>query len=779
MLKRSPLAVVHVAVVMVALAAGAAQATGAENARLATFEKGAGETYFAISLSPGEKPAAPAADEIVVLFDTSASQNGAFREDALAALETMLQALPDNDRVKLMAVDVKAVSMSDDFVSPRSEAMKAALARLHKRAPLGATDMNAGLRTALTSFAANSGAARSIVYIGDGMSKARLIETNSFRQLVSDLVDRRISVSGYAIGKEQNVALLATLANHTGGMVQIDSDAADSAVANGKALAAVMDSAVIWPVSTVLSKGLTETFPKTMPPLRTDRDTILIGTLQGNDVQEIDCQAEVNGQEMKLHWSVEPMASNPDFAFLPKMVEVARVDDGLSLPTVGSAGLRAAALATHTSAEQLVKLGHAALATGNAAGAKAAAEAALSRDPNNPTAKALHVAAIKLGAGEGEADEAEASEDAAADEEPKPAEEVKKPAEEVKPAPPAADGALRLGKPAEAPAKEGGSSLIDEFLAEGGKPFLGDVEQERKVVEGKVSAEVENALNDARQQMNTDPDRAEQDLKVLAEMVEKVPSLGAEVREQLLTQIQTAIRDTRRIGTQVKDRIARERENEARAKEKERYIQDLDLRTLRMQQLMARFESLMVEGRYASADDEVNPEISKLAPNTAIATVVSVSGQMHRYHSEMDQILALRHRRFLSGLHTVEESFVPFPDEPPIVYPTAERWEEITRKRAKYENLDLSGKQGTSEQKIFEALDKPADFDFLDTPLKEVADFISENYKINVVLAKSTLDEAAISLDTPVTSDLRGISLRSALRIMLGDLKLTYVIRTK
>ena len=779
MLKRSPLAVVHVAVVMAALAAGTVQATGAENAHLATFEKGAGETYFALSLTPSIKPAPAAASQVVILFDTSASQSGAFREDGLAALDAMLKSLNADDRVKLVAVDVKAAAMSEGFVAPTSEAMKAATAKLHKRTPLGATDMTAALRSALSSFGDDNKSPRHVAYIGDGMSKARLIEGESFRKLVSDLVGSRVSVSSFAIGKEQNLALLATLANHTGGMVQMDSDAGDAATSSGKALASAVHGAVIWPVDTELSAGIREALPKSMPPLRTDRDTILIGMLEGSEVQTIDCQAMVNGEQVKLQWSAKPMDSNPDFAFLPKLVEVARVDEGMSLPTVGSAGLRAAAMASHTSAEQLVKLGHAALATGNAAGAKAAAEAALSRDPNNPTAKALHVAAIKAGAGEGEADEvAAALEDAAAaDDEPKTEEakpEAAKP-EEVKPAPPAVDGGLRLGTPREEPAPGAGPSLLDEFLAE--KPFLGGVEEERKVVEGKVRAEVENSLNEARAQLNSDPDRAEQDLKVLQEMVEKVPSLGAQVRDQLLVQIQTAIRETRRFGQLAKERIARARENEARAKEKERYVQDLDLRTQRLQQLMARFESLMSEGRYAIADDEVNPEVAKLAPNTALATVVSTTGQMHRYHSEMDQILALRHRRFLAGLHTVEESLVPFPDEPPIVYPSPERWEEITRKRAKYENLDLSGKPGSAEQRIFEALDRPAEFDFVDTPLKDVADFLAENYKINVVLAKSTLEDAAISLDTPVNSNLRGISLRSALRIMLGDLKLTYVIR--
>jgi HAAS domain-containing protein len=88
-------------------------------------------------------------------------------------------------------------------------------------------------------------------------------------------------------------------------------------------------------------------------------------------------------------------------------------------------------------------------------------------------------------------------------------------------------------------------------------------------------------------------------------------------------------------------------------------------------------------------------------------------------------------------------------------------------------------KTAEAHQKIQSALDKDVEFNFLDTPLSEVTDFLSTTYKINVVLAKSTLADAAISEDTPVTSSLSGISLRSALRLVLGELKLAYVIENE
>ncbi|MEX2026626.1 MAG: permease prefix domain 1-containing protein [Pirellulaceae bacterium] len=89
----------------------------------------------------------------------------------------------------------------------------------------------------------------------------------------------------------------------------------------------------------------------------------------------------------------------------------------------------------------------------------------------------------------------------------------------------------------------------------------------------------------------------------------------------------------------------------------------------------------------------------------------------------------------------------------------------------------VSDKITQAHEKIQSALDTEAHFDFKDTPLTEFADYLSTNYKINAVLAKSALADAAITEDTPITASLRGISLRSALRILLGELKLAYTIR--
>ena len=91
---------------MLLLTAGiqaAPTADHAGSALLTTYDSPSGETYCALSFTPTAASKRASAHEILVLFDTSASQTGAYRDDALDALKTMLSSLGSQDRVKLMA----------------------------------------------------------------------------------------------------------------------------------------------------------------------------------------------------------------------------------------------------------------------------------------------------------------------------------------------------------------------------------------------------------------------------------------------------------------------------------------------------------------------------------------------------------------------------------------------------------------------------------------------------------------------------------------------------
>ena len=61
------------------------------------------------------------------------------------------------------------------------------------------------------------------------------------------------------------------------------------------------------------------------------------------------------------------------------------------------------------------------------------------------------------------------------------------------------------------------------------------------------------------------------------------------------------------------------------------------------------------------------------------------------YHANFMQLRLDRQKGVVDTLYQVERSHIPFPDEPPIVYPDAEIWQQLTaRRKEKYSSMDLA-----------------------------------------------------------------------------------------
>lgn len=71
----------------------------------------------------------------------------------------------------------------------------------------------------------------------------------------------------------------------------------------------------------------------------------------------------------------------------------------------------------------------------------------------------------------------------------------------------------------------------------------------------------------------------------------------------------------------------------------------------------------------------------------------------------------------------------------------------------------------------------PSGLDFVETPLKDVVMQLQDDYGIPIQIDTPALDEVGVSADEQITVNLHNISLRSALRLMLKDYQLAYIIQ--
>nr|MBA3480357.1 VWA domain-containing protein [Pirellulales bacterium] len=773
------------------LVAMAGSAVAADSARLATYRQD-GETSYALSLTADMPNKEVDAVDVVVLFDTSASQQGAYRETAIESLKALIAGLRPSDRVQVVAVDLNARPLNKDFAAAADPAVAEALTALGQQAPLGTTDLGAALDAAVKQFEMAESGSRAIVYIGDGISMANLLDAPTLAPLVAKMQAARVPVSSYAVGPETDPQLLAVLANQTGGNVYIgepmvwqdeaagvtDARAREENTRNadvaGKALAGWSRAAVMWPSKAQVPDVLGQVYPTSIPPLRADRDTILVGRTPADLTASVELTVQAagaDGMPVDLAWAATPEASGPDHAFLVSLVDGASRDGGITLPTVGVAGLAEVARMKGAQADQLTMLAQRAIASGDRAGALRIVQTVLQSDPGNVQARtvqnALEGAPADLPPAGFEPDG------------PVPGETVvvQPPAD---PAPIPADGAIILNNDpvvSAAPLPPAEPGLLERRGADG--TFLDEVEQERIVYQRVLETEVQNTVRDARERMANEPQIAIQDLKLALENVSRAANLDPTTRAELEDKLQIALREAIRQASLKDELDALRNEELAAAAEAKQLNAQLQQRIDRISQLMNRFNALMDERRYVEAE-EVAAVVEELDPNGVTPRVAALWAR-HKRHDYLQQVArSARHNAAWDTMYQIELSHIPFPDNPPIVYPDASVWEELTKRRKGVYEVDLAS-EGEAERRIYSALRQPLrePMDFVEQPLRDVVTILSETYDIPIQFDTAALDAVAASPDVEVSIQISNVSLKSALELMLknaGAEALTYIV---
>jgi hypothetical protein len=84
--------------------------------------------------------------------------------------------------------------------------------------------------------------------------------------------------------------------------------------------------------------------------------------------------------------------------------------------------------------------------------------------------------------------------------------------------------------------------------------------------------------------------------------------------------------------------------------------------------------------------------------------------------------------------------------------------------------------ESSAAARIRAALETPTIIEFVETPLADIVEYLKDYHNIEIQLDKKALDDHGVGADTPITRNLRGISLKSALALILRNHNLTTVI---
>jgi hypothetical protein len=158
---------------------------------------------------------------------------------------------------------------------------------------------------------------------------------------------------------------------------------------------------------------------------------------------------------------------------------------------------------------------------------------------------------------------------------------------------------------------------------------------------------------------------------------------------------------------------------------------------------------------------EVEPEISKLDPalGTTIEGVIAAGRTTHRIHLSVE--MRAGNTVAVGGLPGTAGDDATTKDRETIVLVTA----EVAEKEAK------------KVLEIEKQLRSPISVNFVEVPLKKILEDIQSWHGVKIALDPVAIDEALISLDTPITMELEDVSLKTALDLILGHAQLMYIIR--
>ncbi|HBU38401.1 MAG TPA: hypothetical protein DEB70_11435, partial [Planctomycetaceae bacterium] len=780
-----------VAICVTASVSGATDAT--VTLTRTTHQDKSGPAVTAVGLQATGTSGETAATRICVLVDTSASQSGAIQQQSLEVVRGLLSNVRPHDRVLLAAADTTFAPLMTDYGKAQSNAVIDAQNALANRTPLGNTNLLDVIHSALESLQAESGPA-AILYIGDGPGLTGILPED-FALTIAALRDSRISFSAVTTGMKINWPYLAALAAETGGNV-VQPNTSLTTTQAGESIAPRLVAPILWPDDQTLSvtspkkENALAMLPLRMPPLRHDRESFVLLLGQPN-TRTLEFSAEMTPlsehpeawSNVSLHFEVPEQEPLSDNAFLEQLARNAFDTGGIFLPLLGREGLEFTATAIQQEAASLALLSRQAEASGSHAAASRLAAASLRRDPDNNEAAIIQATAL----GRKESDEAN-NVVPVADEADTSAVESQTPSalEQTKP------------KTLPQPADNGFTGL------EGPQEELQEIQDRRKIRGQILERETAVGLRDARHLMGTDPESARIELKNLQLRVRNSADIEDALRGRLNRQIEISLRESIvRSREKIERDISKERA-EAISRERARVAGELQRREDKFSQLSERYRALVEEGirvgyqqptpKFREAEQDVGIEMRLDAPDLyanqgvpitarTLARQAPIVAGILDYHTKNMRYRVETQRALMDSLHLSDLAGIPFPDEPPIVYPSASKWEKISKLREKYESVNLGG---TSEQeaKIYDALKETVNLDFTGgASLREFEVTLQDTLGVPVKLDERVLaGEFGFDVNEPgaIQGAYSGVSARSALRRLLSnvfDTPLTYVVQ--
>jgi len=267
----------------------------------------------------------------------------------------------------------------------------------------------------------------------------------------------------------------------------------------------------------------------------------------------------------------------------------------------------------------------------------------------------------------------------------------------------------------------------------------------RAVRAERLEREVLRTIEAANRESSRDPDAALTELKRTLTAIMGASDIDPDVRDKLRARVQAAFDQLLVKKQQLDSNRIQLVEKNAAQQARDLAVDQLVQRDEQIEQMIDKVRSLMAEGFIGNADaferaEEVARATFELAPYSGVANAAIWDTEAAGQLDKAMRLRYLRYDKLLATLQQVELSHVPFPGEPPLLYPAPEVWKALSERRQKWRSVDLV-RYNKTEEKIRRALSQPTTVEFLDLPLEDAITFLKEYHNINIYIDKATLTD--------------------------------------
>lgn len=747
-----------------------------------TYRPQNGDALFAWQMKPTVPAPAARPRDVLVLVDTTASQAGKPLKQARQVVTALTETLGANDRVSVWSVSTPKATraLTKDFQPANSDNVRdAAVGLTEIEYGSGAADLKGGIEAALATMAPNRSRHQVVLYLGDGESAFAPIAEADRIALGTAMDARDAYFFAVPLGYKLDSHNLHGLSALTGGaVVRVQEDLATEGKRAEFAarLTAALDVPVVKPEKWTFGKEVGELYPTKLPPLRADRPTLVMGKLADASAANVTATVKglVNGKAIELTFAEPLPAPQVDHYFLNLMVSQWRAAPHKDAPAMLQSDRALALASTQVKLYRDEFLTQAvwAISVDRLDEADKLYAAALKVDPTDHEARSGSALVAQMKAG-------------------------KLSKEELAKRVTAKTGGSRIDgagvraviqDPAAAQPPVGGPAVPPNPAAAG--DLLKEAAARRQIEEQRYKVLADATIRRGRQLLRSDPDAAYQDIKRQRDEILAYDGIGDDARRQLVADLEAVMREVFVKGAEIKRQADTERQALALSKQRINEFERAQDEIARDKNRIDQFRQLMKQARYELAYQEaqlmVQEKTVKGLPTPVTTTASYIIGQQATQLREWKELVRIREDRFLLAMMQTEKSHIPYPDEPPVHFPPAAVWRELTGlRREAYLNSNLGPNPSETQKSLKNTLENvevqlKEGTNINDLPLFELLQDLAKRYNVSFVILEQAFEAGTnIKEKKPnlAATQLRGLKLGNFLDIVLLSMNATYIVR--